>query len=67
MKGQFEMYGDDVRPMKATGTRWTDHKICAMEHVVNKYRLYCQYLQHAITDSKKSQNIELHYNESSTT
>ena len=56
MKVQFEMYGDGVRPTKATRTRWIDHKICAMEHVVNKYRLYCQHLQHAITDTKKSKD-----------
>ena len=53
MKGQFEIYGDGVRPTIATRTRWIDHKICAMEHVVNKYRLYCQHLQHVITDTKK--------------
>ena len=37
MKGQSEMYGDGVRPTKARGARWIDHKICAMERVVNKY------------------------------
>ena len=42
MKGQFEMYGDGVRPTKATGTKQIDHKICAMERVVNKYGLCCQ-------------------------
>ena len=51
MKGQFEMYGDGVRPTKAT--RRIDHKIHAMERVVNKYRLHCQHLQHVITDTKK--------------
>ena len=43
MKGLFEMYGDGIRPTKETRTRWIDHKICAMERVVNKYGLYCQY------------------------
>ena len=56
MKGQFEMCDDGVRLTKATRTRWIDHKICAMEHVVNKYGLYCQHLQHAITDTKKSKD-----------
>ena len=65
MKGQFEMQGDGVRPTKATGTRWIDHKIRAMEHVINKYGLYCQHLQHAITDTK-NQKTELRYKESST-
>ena len=50
------MYGDGVRLTKATGTRWIHHKIHAMDRVVNKYRLYCQHLQHAITDTKKSKD-----------
>ena len=45
MKGQFEMYCDGVRWPKATSTKWIDQKICAMEHVVNKYELYCQQFQ----------------------
>ena len=56
MKGRFEMYGDGVRPAKATGTGWIDHKIRAIERVVDMYGLYCQHLQHAITDRKKSQD-----------
>ena len=50
------MYSDGVRPTKATGTRWVDHKIRAMERVVDMYGLYCQHLQHAITDTKKSED-----------
>ena len=50
------MYGDGVRPTKATGTRWIHHKIHAMDCVINKYRLYCQHLQHVITDTKKSKD-----------
>ena len=56
MKGQFEMYGNGVRPTKATGTRWIDYKIRAIERVANEYKLYCQHLQHAITDTKKSKD-----------
>ena len=59
MKGQFKMYGDGVRPTKATGTRWIEHKVCAMERVVDKYGSYCQHLQHAITDTKKSKDKAL--------
>ena len=46
------MHSDGVRLAKATKIRWIDHKICAMECVVNKYRLYFQHLQHAITNIK---------------
>ena len=56
MKGQLEMYGDGFRPTKATRTRWIDHKIRAMERVESKYGLYCQHLQHAITDTKTSKD-----------
>ena len=57
MQGQFEMYSDGVRPTTATGIRRIDRKICAMERAVNKHELYCQYLQHVITDTKKSKVI----------
>ena len=49
MKGQLEMYSDGVRLTKATRTRWSDHKICAMERIVDQYRLYCLHLQHVVT------------------
>ena len=52
MKDEFEMYGDGVKPVKATGTRWIDHRIRAMQRLVDKYGLYCQHLQHAIPETK---------------
>ena len=56
LEGQFEMYSAGVRPLKAIGTRWIDHKITAMEHVIEKFGLYTQDLQHSIDTAKKSQN-----------
>ena len=56
MKGQLEMYSDGVRLTKATRTRWSDHKICAMERIVDQYRLYCLHLQHVVTDTRKSKD-----------
>ena len=56
MKGQLEMYSDGVRLTKATRTRWSDHKICAMERIVDHYRLYCLHLQHVVTDIRKSKD-----------
>ena len=50
MKDEFEMYGDGVKPVKATGTRWIDHRMRAMQRLVDKYGLYCQHLQHAIPE-----------------
>ena len=46
LEGQFEMYSAGARPLKATGTRWIDHKIAAMGHVMEKFGLYTQHLQH---------------------
>ena len=31
MKDQYEFHGDGVRPVKATGTRWIDHKLRPIE------------------------------------
>ena len=47
------MFGAGIKPVKATGTRWIDHKLRAMERVVNKYGL-CQHLQHLIPETKNS-------------
>ena len=38
------MYGAGVWPLKATGTRWNDHKITAMGHIIEKFGLYTQHL-----------------------
>ena len=56
MKDEFEMYGDDVKPVKATGTRWIDHRMRAMQRLVDKYGLYCQHLQHAIPETKSTKD-----------
>ena len=34
LSGQLEMYSADVLPVKATGTRWIDHKTHAMDRVL---------------------------------
>ena len=52
------MYSAGVRPLKATGTRWIDHKIPAMGRVIEKFGLYTQHLQHSIDTAKKSQDRE---------
>ena len=64
IKGQFEMYGDAVRPTKATGTRWIDHKIHAMERIVRKDYIANIYNKQSLI--QKNQKTELRYKESST-
>ena len=49
------MYSAGVRPLKATATRWIDHKVAAMGRVIEKFGLYTQHLQHSIDTAKKSQ------------
>ena len=56
MKDEFEMYGDGVKPVKATGTGWIDHRIHAMQRLLDKYGLYCQHLQHAIPETKSAKD-----------
>ena len=53
MKDQYEFHGDGV---KVTGTQWVDHKLCAMEPLVDKFGLYCQHIQHAIPTIKNSKD-----------
>ena len=50
MKDQCEFHGDGVRPVKATGIRWIDHKLRAIERLVDKFGLFCQHIQHAIPE-----------------
>ena len=53
LREQFETYGKNIRPVKSTGTRWIDHRIQAMEKLVNKFGLYMQHIQNIITDTTK--------------
>ena len=34
LKGELEMYTSGVRPMKATGARWIDHKLWTMDNLI---------------------------------
>ena len=51
LEGQFEMFSAGVRPVKATGTRWIDHKLRVMDRLVEKFGLYAQHLQNVISTS----------------
>ena len=53
IKGDFEMFGDGVKPLKATGTRWIDHRIRAMGRLVDKFGLYTRHLKEFIDAEKK--------------
>ena len=48
LQGQFEMFSTGMRPLKALGTWWIDHKIGAMGRLIEKFGLYTMHLQNAI-------------------
>ena len=48
-----KMFGSDIRPTKAAGTRWIDHRIRAMLKLVDKFGLYTHYLKNVIADTSK--------------
>ena len=52
------MYSAGVQPLKATGTRWIDHKIAAMVGVIERFGLNTQHLQHSIDTAKNSQDFK---------
>ena len=47
------MFGSNIRPTKAAGTRWIDHQIRAMRKLVDKFGLYTHHLQNVIADTSK--------------
>ena len=56
LEGQFEMYSAGAQPLKVTDTRWIDHKIAVMGHLIEKFGLSKQHLQYSIDTAKKSQD-----------
>ena len=38
--GDFEMYVEGLKPLKATGTRWIDQRIQAMDRLVDKVAMH---------------------------
>ena len=65
LKGKFKMYTSGVRPMKATGTRWINHKLMALDLLIGKFRLHCVHLNDIIsttTNSKEKTTLEGKFN-----
>ena len=53
LKEHFEMFGSNIRPTKAAGMRWIDHRIQVMCKLVDKFGLYAHHLQNVIADTSK--------------
>ena len=56
IKAAFEMFGDCVKPVKSTCTRWIDYQLRAMESVIDKFELYTQHLSDFSSWKKNSKN-----------
>ena len=62
-EGESEMYSAGVRPLKATGTRWIDHKIAAMRRVIEN-SVYTHNICSIPSMQQRNPKIAQHYQES---
>ena len=53
MKDVYNLEGSGIKPVRAAGTRWIEHKLNAMMRLVEKFGVYTQHLQNVITDTSK--------------
>ena len=61
LKDEFQMYHYGVRPMNAIGRGQIDHKLQAIDRLIEKYGLYCVHLNDIIlttTNSKEKATLE---------
>ena len=43
-------------PHRATGTCWIDHKMKAMERMLDKYGVYMKHIKNVLADDQKKNN-----------
>ena len=53
LKDVYEFENGEVKPSKASGTRWIDHKLRAMKSFIDKRGLYLAHIQNVIADETK--------------
>ena len=53
LEDEHKMYGANIKPKQALGTRWVDLKMNAMRQIIDKYGLYVSDLQNGIADTSK--------------
>ena len=53
LKEVYKIDAKDAKPIRATGTRWIDHKLKSMSRLVSNFGVYTQHLQNVITDTSK--------------
>ncbi|XP_046840401.1 zinc finger protein 862-like [Xenia sp. Carnegie-2017] len=60
LKKLAEVYGETVyKPIKASGTRWIDHKVRATKVFLENYGMYMQHLEQAATTSPDAQKQKI--------
>ena len=57
LQGEFEMYTSRVKLAKDSGTRWIDHKLWAMDCLIEKFGLYCVHLNNIISKQLKKKKL----------
>ena len=65
LKGEFKMCTSRVTPVKATGTRWINHELQAMDGLIEKFGLYYVHLNSMIlttTNSTEKATLERKFN-----
>ena len=53
LKESYVFENDSVRPEKACGTQWIDHKMKAMKNCNNKLCVFAAHLENVISDIEK--------------
>ena len=54
LKDEYEFNDNSLRPKKAYGTRWLDHRVSAMNTVFDKYGVFLAHIENLISTSKVS-------------
>ena len=52
----YEFSNNRVKPHHATGTCWIDHKMKAMEGMLDKYGVYMKHIKNVLADGNKKNN-----------
>ena len=53
LKNIYKFENNQVKPVKATGTRWIAHVMRSMSALIDKFGLYLQHMENVISDTSK--------------
>jgi hypothetical protein len=55
----YEFSNNRVKPNRAAGTRWIDHKVRAIEGMIDKYGVYMKHIENILVDAKQTDKATL--------